>query len=169
MREFIATDLPTGLFPPSRADATHFGAEDLPFFTLLDGTDLQLLQVDLDQGLWVVRTRLQPGFVIDRHYHTGPVFAVTLKGRWYYEEYPEAVNEPGSYLFEPAGALHTLKVADDNEDITEIWFAVRGANIGLNADGSLREVVDAATVLADYRAAAKEAGADISKLMVTGE
>ena len=100
-------------FPPSRADAVHVGHSDLPFFNLLEGTQLQLLRVDLDQGIWVVKVRWTPGFVVERHYHTGPVHAVTLSGRWYYTEQPHEVNTAGSYLFEPSGAVHTLKVADD--------------------------------------------------------
>ncbi len=49
---------------------------------------------------------LQPGVTIQRHKHTGEVLAFTIRGAWKYLEYPE-VNTAGSYLFEPAGSIHT--------------------------------------------------------------
>ena len=74
-----------------------------------------MLHVDLNQGLWISKTRLPPGFQVATHFHTGLVFAVTLKGSWHYLESPEAVNRPGSYLFEPAGSRHTLVTPADME------------------------------------------------------
>jgi 2,4'-dihydroxyacetophenone dioxygenase len=35
--------------------------EDLPEVALPDGSTLQLLQVDLNQNLWVLRARFKPG------------------------------------------------------------------------------------------------------------
>lgn len=122
--------------------AIHRGDEELPFVDIGDGSTLQLLQVDIDQGLWVVRTRFQPGTTIDTHKHTGPVYAFTLSGRWKYREYPE-VNTAGSYLYEPAGSVHTLTVPDDVEGITDVWFAIMGANLNLDAEGNVTSVYDA--------------------------
>ncbi len=92
--------------------ALHRGENDLPWVDLGDGSDLQLLQVDVEAGLWVIRTRFQPGYLVPTHKHTGEVFAFTISGSWKYVEYPE-VNTAGSYLFEPAGSVHTLTVPDD--------------------------------------------------------
>ena len=78
-------------------------AEDLPWVDLGDGSILQLLQVDIDQGLWVIRTKFKPGMTVQTHKHTGAVYAFTMSGSWKYLEYPDDVNLPGSYLFEPAG------------------------------------------------------------------
>jgi len=36
--------------------AIHRGESELPFVTFTEGVELQLLQVDFDQGLWIVRT-----------------------------------------------------------------------------------------------------------------
>jgi len=143
--------------------------EELPFVDLGDGTELQLLHVDLNIGLWISKTRFKPGTQIMRHYHTGLVYAVTLKGKWFYKEYPDEVNEAGSYLFEPAGSLHTLCVADDNTEDTEVWFAIYGANLNVDDDGNVVTVLDAPAVLSLYRGACEAAGADISKLIVIGE
>ena len=87
--------------------ALHRGEEELPFVALGDGTHLQLLQVDVEAGLWVIRTKFEPGVVVPTHKHTGEVFAFTRSGSWKYREYPE-VNTAGSYLYEPAGSIHTL-------------------------------------------------------------
>ena len=73
------------------SDTLLLEENDLPWLMSPDGSQTQLLQVDLNQGLWVVKNRFMPGFAIDKHYHTGSVFAVTLKGEWYYKEYPDEV------------------------------------------------------------------------------
>ena len=41
--------------------AIHRAEEDLPFVDFGDGSMLQLLQVDLAVGVWVVRARFAPG------------------------------------------------------------------------------------------------------------
>src|SRR4051812_50085728 len=85
--------------------ALHRGEAELPFVDLGDGSTLQLLQVDVEAGLWVIRTRFQPGYLVQTHKHTGEVFAFTLSGSWKYVEYPE-VNTAGAYLPGPAGSGH---------------------------------------------------------------
>jgi quercetin dioxygenase-like cupin family protein len=130
--------------------AIHRGESELPFVEFAEGVNLQLLQVDLDQGLWVVRTRFAPGITIPTHRHTGPVFAVTLAGSWKYLEYPD-VNTAGSYLFEPAGSVHTLTVPPTEKDVTDVWFAIYGANLNLDANGNVEAVIDAELILQFYR------------------
>lgn len=142
--------------------------DDLPFVDLGDGSHLQLLQVDLAQGLWVVRMQFDPGCTIDRHYHTGPVFAFTLSGRWRYKEYPDAINQPGSYLFEPAGSVHTLETAPGSSEPAHVWFAVHGANVNLDADGQVKTVLDAASVLNAYRALCEASGQSSQNVIVFG-
>lgn len=137
--------------------ALHRNVADLPFVTIAEGTELQLLQVDIDVGLWVIRTRMQPGVTLQRHKHTGEVFAFTIAGSWKYLEYPE-VNTAGSYLFEPAGSTHTLHVPETNTGVTDMWFAIRGANLELDSDGNVENVVDAGAVLEIYRGLCREAG-----------
>jgi quercetin dioxygenase-like cupin family protein len=137
--------------------ALHRGESDLPFVALGDGTHLQLLQVDVEAGLWVIRTKFEPGVVVPTHKHTGEVFAFTLSGSWKYREYPE-VNTAGSYLYEPAGSVHTLMVPEDNHDLTDVWFAIYGANLNLDADGNVETVVDAALVRDTYFAICEAEG-----------
>lgn len=124
---------------------------DLPFITLADGGTLQLLHVDLANGVWTVRNRFTPGSTVQTHKHTGVVHAFTQSGSWYYLEYPDSVNRAGSYLFEPAGSVHTLHVPDTNTEDTDVWFTIHGANLNLDEGGNVVSVLDAATILMYYR------------------
>lgn len=134
----------------------HRSADDLPFVDLGDGVELQLLQVDLAQGVWIIRNRFAPDTTVQTHKHTGAVYAFTESGCWYYLESPEAQNRAGSFLFEPAGSTHTLHVPADNTESTHAAFVIYGANLNLADDGSVEMVIDAQLVLDTYRAVCAE-------------
>src|SRR3990170_3889167 len=53
----------------------HRGQDELPWVDIGDGSRLQLIRVDLDTGVWVVRTKFVPGATIQTHRHTGHVDA----------------------------------------------------------------------------------------------
>ena len=142
---------------PGIPAALHRAESDLPFVFYQEGVDFQLLQVDVEAGLWVIRARVQPGVTIQRHRHTGEVFAFTLSGSWKYFEYPE-VNTAGSYLYEPAGSIHTLHVPATNTDVTDVWFAIHGANLNLDEEGKVESVLDASAVLEVYMALCEAGG-----------
>ena len=152
----------------SDQDTLHVGADDLPWLEAGDGSALQLLHVDLKQGLWISKSRIPPGHKVIKHYHTGVVFAVTLQGQWFYAETPDAVNSAGSYLFEPAGSLHTLCTPADQQGDTIAWFAIYGANINVDEEGKIVSVFDAQAVLDIYRGYCDAMGFDTSKLIVVG-
>ena len=137
--------------------ALHRGESDFPFVPYQDGVTFQLLQVDLEAGFFVVRVRGEPGRTIQRHKHTGEVFAFTSAGSWKYLEYPE-VNTAGSYLYEPAGSVHTLLFPETNTEITDVSFVLHGANLNLDAEGNVESVLDASAALAVYYAACENAG-----------
>ena len=148
----------TNLAPISGIPAAmHRAEKDLPFVEFQEGVDFQLLQVDVEAGLWVIRVRFQPGATIQRHKHTGEVFAFTINGSWKYLEYPQ-VNTAGSYLFEPAGSIHTLHVPETNEEVTDVWFAIRGANLNLDEEGKVESVLDAAAAREIYLALCEAGG-----------
>jgi len=150
-------------------EASLINEDDLPFIDLPDGSSLQLLQVDLNQNLWIVRSIFKPGFCVDTHYHTGPVFAVTHSGEWFYKEYPDKVNKAGAYLYEPAHSLHTLTVAEDAKEDADVWFAIFGSNVNIDDDGNVISILDAKTVLKVYRAMCAAEGKNCDKLIVLGE
>jgi quercetin dioxygenase-like cupin family protein len=150
-----AISAPSPFLPSAPAHApqtAHIGIADAPFVVVELGFELQLLHVDLKQGLWVIRARWAPGAAIARHYHAGPVLAVTLQGQWFYRESPDQVNSAGSYLFEPAGSIHTLTVPADQSGPTVVWFAITGPNLNLSDTDQVVSIVDAASILGLYRA-----------------
>ena len=137
--------------------ALHRGESDLPFVPYQEGVTFQLLQVDIEAGFFVVRVRGEPGKTIQRHKHTGEIFAFTYAGSWKYLEYPE-VNIAGSYLYEPAGSVHTLHFPETNTEVTDVSFVLHGANLNLDSEGNVESVLDAAAALAVYRAACRDCG-----------
>lgn len=150
------------------AEALHIGEDDLPWLESEDGSKIKVLHVDLNLGLWVVKTRWQPGYAVQTHYHTGPVFAVTRSGSWYYKEYPDTVNRAGSYLYEPAHSIHTLMVSEDNTEDTEVWFSIYGCNVNIDEGGSVLGIVDAKHVMEVYQEGCRQAGLDPSNMIVQG-
>jgi 2,4'-dihydroxyacetophenone dioxygenase len=145
----------------------HRGEADLPFVDLGDGTLLQVLQVDLAQGIWIIRNKFAPGTSVQTHRHTGHVYAFTQSGSWHYIESPEAVNTAGSYLYEPAGSVHTLYVPETNDGPTDVWFTIYGANLNLDDAGNVELVIDAQLVLDIYRlACAEQHGVDDPPVIV---
>jgi quercetin dioxygenase-like cupin family protein len=152
----------------SERAAIHIGDGDLPYVWAGEGSELQLLHVDLNQGLWISKTRFRGGIEIAKHFHTGCVLAVTLAGSWYYKEYPDHVNRAGSYLFEPAGSVHTL-VVPAQVGVTEAWFAIWGANVLMDERGQATTIVDAKASLDIYRALCRAQGASCDALIVVGE
>ena len=128
-------------------EAVHFGQNDLPFIDIGDGSKLKVLQVKVEEGLWIIENIFQAGYEIETHKHTGPVYGYTTSGAWKYKEY-DYVNRAGSFLYEPAGSVHTLQCIEDE---TRVWFQMYGANINLDAQGNITSVVDGQLTLeVDY-------------------
>ncbi len=133
----------------SPSDAIHLGDDEVPWVDLPDGSKLKLVMANTSEGLWIVRNLFQPGFNVQRHKHTGPVFGYTLSGAWKYAEY-DYVNRAGSFLYEEAGSVHTLTVPADNTEATDVWFQIYGANLNIDDDGNVESVVDATTISQAY-------------------
>jgi quercetin dioxygenase-like cupin family protein len=134
--------------------AVHIGASDLPFVDMGGGNMLKVIQVKEREGLWIVENIFQRGFAAQIHRHTGPVWGYTVSGAWKYKEY-EYVNRAGSFLYEPAGSIHTLQCIEDQ---TQVWFHIDGANLNLDADGKVESVSDGASALAAYYAMCEAQG-----------
>jgi quercetin dioxygenase-like cupin family protein len=134
--------------------AVHFGADELPFVDIGDGSKLKVLQVKVGEGLWIIENIFQAGYQVQKHRHTGPVFGYTTSGAWKYLEY-DYVNRAGSFLYEPAGSEHTLHCIEDD---TRVWFQMYGANINLDEAGGIDAVVDGMLTLQFYYAMCEEQG-----------
>ena len=134
--------------------AIHVGADDLPFVDIGDGSLLKVLQVKIGEGLWIIENVFQAGFEVQAHRHTGPVWGYTKSGAWKYKEY-DYVNRAGSFLYEPAGSVHTLQCIEDD---TRVWFHMYGSNLNLDDAGQVVSVVDAQVTLDAYLALAEAQG-----------
>ncbi|KXF54836.1 hypothetical protein AXA44_39825 [Rhodococcus sp. SC4] len=149
------------------APAAHATADKVPVFSLPQtelltvnvadipmlkdalgpGSDFQPLFLDPEVGVWALIATFAPGVELPIHLHTGPVHGFTLKGKWIYKEYPDQPQTAGSYLYEPASSVHTLKVPDDNTEPTAILFVIYGANVSFTDEGQFHSVLDAVTVM----------------------
>jgi len=118
--------------------AIHRADDDLPWVDIGDGSLLKVLQIKEREGLWVIRNRFMPGYQVQTHKHTGPVYAFTTTGAWRYKE-SDFVNRAGSFLYEPAGSVHTLECIEDD---TQVWFHMYGVNLNLDDDGNVASVSD---------------------------
>lgn len=137
--------------PPA---ALHRGADELPFVDIGDGSLLKVLRVDVGEGLWIVENVFNAGYTVPKHKHTGPVYAYTTQGAWHYKEYG-FTNRAGSFLYEPAGSVHTLEALEDD---THVWFQMYGVNLNLDADGNIESVFDGPSTLQAYYALCEAAG-----------
>ena len=135
-------------------EAQHRGSADLPFVEIGGGNKLKVIQVDVAEGLWIVENIFQTGYAVQTHRHTGPVYGYTTSGAWRYREY-EYVNRAGSFLFEPAGSVHTLECVEDD---TQVWFQMYGVNLNLDEDGNVDSISDGASSLAAYVALCEAQG-----------
>jgi len=138
----------------SPLEAYHIGVDDLPFVDIGGGNKLKVLQVREAESLWIVENIFMAGFAVQTHRHTGPVFGYTVAGAWKYAEY-DYVNRAGSFLYEPAGSVHTLTCIEDD---TRVWFQMYGVNLNLAEDGSIDSVSDGAGTLAAYYALCEAQG-----------
>ena len=134
--------------------AVHIGAYDLPFVELPDGSQLKVIQVKEAEGLRIVENVFRAGYEVHRHKHTGPVYAYTTSGAWCYKEY-DYVNRAGSFLYEPAGSVHTLTAIEDD---TDVWFHMYGANLNLDAHGNVESVTDGTSAYHGYMAMCEAQG-----------
>jgi 2,4'-dihydroxyacetophenone dioxygenase len=110
------------------------------------GIHLQPLLVDTEHGRFVLLATLAPGCVLPLHYHTGSAQVYTLSGRWEYREYPAQPQTAGSYLYEPAGSVHTFFCPEDNTEDTVVVVWIDGAQVSFNEDGTFHSVTDAVTI-----------------------
>lgn len=134
--------------------AIHVGAKDLPFVEIGGGSKLKVIHVRKGEGLWIIENVFQAGYEVQTHKHTGPVWGYTTSGAWKYKEY-DYVNRAGSFLYEPAGSIHTLQCIEDD---TRVWFQMYGVNLNLDANGKVDSVADGPGALEFYLAACEAQG-----------
>ena len=148
--------------PDAAPLAVHLAGDDLPFVDIGNGNKLKIIQVKHGEGLWIVENIFQAGYEVQTHKHTGPVWGYTFSGAWKYKEY-DYVNRANSFLYEPAGSIHTLQAVEDN---TRVWFHMYGSNLNLDAEGNVESIADGAGSLAFYQAACEAQGLGAPNVLV---
>lgn len=103
----------------------------------------------VSQGYYVNLLRVRKAGVLSRHRHSGPVHALTMRGRWHYLEHDWEAT-PGSYAFEPPGETHTLVVPEDVPEMITL-FHVTGGYVYVDPDGNAQGYEDVFTKLAAAR------------------
>ena len=108
---------------------------DMPYVPgAAPGSEIIPLFLDRESGIWVLYGKFAPGTRLPAHFHTGTVHFFTTRGQWNYLEYPQDPQTEGSYLYEPAGSIHTFAVPDDATEPAEGFMVVHGANISFDGD-----------------------------------
>lgn len=156
---------------PPVPESFHIATADVPVAKdfAYPGVNLALLQADVEAGLFAVRIRFAPGTQLPPHKHTGSVYAFTLAGEWSYLEYTDSPpSTAGSYLYEPPGSIHTLKVADHVEGYTDVFFVIHGAMLVLDDNGKVAYVLDAASHASDWSEAIRHQGEVVPEIIGGG-
>jgi 2,4'-dihydroxyacetophenone dioxygenase len=110
-------------------------SDEVPWVPQEPGRWFKPLHFSLTTGTWINLVRMEPGRQIRRHIHAGgSVHAYVLAGAWRYLEH-DWVAEAGSYVFEPAGGVHTLEVLGEEEMVT--LFTVSGVIQYLDDDDNV--------------------------------
>ena len=101
--------------------------EDRPgvWINQAEGGDFQPLVFPVSQGCFVNILRVRKSGVLSRHRHAGTVHAFTLRGTWHYLEH-DWVAEPGDYVCEPPGEVHTLVVPEGVEEMMTLFHVTGG-------------------------------------------
>jgi len=120
---------------------------------------------DVSGGGFANILRITPGAKLPAHYHVSTVHAYTIQGTWYYAEHKAKwIANPGTYVFETPGELHTLIVPADAKEDMMAFFVLSGGLIYINEDGSCKAYDDGFTLLAMAREHYKKVGLDPADL-----
>lgn len=90
-----------------------------------EGVSFKPLLFSVSQGYFVNILRVRRAGVLSRHRHAGTVHAFTLRGTWRYLEHPW-LAEPGDYVCEPPGEVHTLVVPEGVEEMMTLFHVTGG-------------------------------------------
>ena len=152
--------------------ALNIATDDVPWvddWLGVAGIRMKVLLADVEGSVFVVRVGFAPGVQLPTHMHTGAVHAYTFSGEWSYLEDPDSPpNRAGSYLYEPAGSTHTLKVADHATEETDALFIVHGAMVLYDEASGMTDVIDAAMHRRDYLAHVAAQGKPVPRIIEGG-
>jgi 2,4'-dihydroxyacetophenone dioxygenase len=121
--------------------------ETLPWVPQADGVSFKPLRICPERGTWTNLLRVTKQGVINLHRHLDAVEAWVIKGQWRYLE-RDWVARPGTYVFEPAGDVHTLMNTGEEEMVT--LFSMHGPIEYIGPGGETVFTETAETKLSKY-------------------
>jgi len=136
--------------------------EVLPWVPQADGVYFRPLRINPELGTWTNLLRVTRQGTINLHRHLAPVEAWVISGQWRYLE-RDWVARPGCYVFEPAGDIHTLVNAGDDEMVT--LFCMHGPIEYIGADGQVTFTETAETKLAKYTSYCDANGLELAPIL----
>jgi 2,4'-dihydroxyacetophenone dioxygenase len=134
----------------------------LPWVPQGEGVWFRPLRFCPDLGSWTNLLRVTKKGTINLHRHTAPVEAWVISGNWRYLE-RDWVARPGTYVFEPAGDIHTLAHVGEQEMVT--LFNIHGPIEYLGPDGEITFIETVETKLARYVEFCEATGTAIAPLI----
>ena len=96
---------------------------------LAEGLDFKLLWADLETDRCSVIVRIKGNSQLAAHKHIGSVEVLVLSGVMYYDDEPEYLYSPGSYLFENEGAEHSAVFPYDAEIFAHLTGPISGVDL----------------------------------------
>jgi len=121
----------------------------LPWVPQAEGVSFRPLRISPELGSWTNLLRVTHRGVVNLHRHLAPVEAWVISGEWRYLE-RDWVARAGSYVYEPAGDIHTLVNTGDEVMVT--LFCIHGPIEYIGPDGQVWFSETAGTKLAKYTA-----------------
>ena len=107
-------------------------------------------------GGWCNLLRVRKSGVLSRHRHPMAVVGYVIKGKWFYREH-DWVARAGSFVYEPAGHIHTLYVDEEVGKMTAI-FHTYGPVVYVDEHGNATGYDDVFVRLDRYTKHCREAG-----------
>jgi hypothetical protein len=121
------------------------------------------IRFDFTTGTWTYLFKIKRYQTLTRHRHTGgSVIGFNIQGKWRYAEREWTAN-PGTYIFEPPGDIHTL-ITEDEEVIT--LFILGGSLQYFNENDQIIGQDDIFSVYKKYCDYCKENGLPIREDLV---
>ena len=130
--------------------------EDEKWYPLGKLGKVRPLLFDVTNGGWVSILKAVGQGTIQRHRHAAPVTAWTLDGAWGYREH-DWVARAGSFVYEPAGHIHTLYIDPEAGKMTAL-FHVFGPLVYLDEQGQAVDYDDVFLRLDRYAKHCREVG-----------
>jgi len=115
------------------------GEQASPWIPFIENVFIRHLSFDVRNNSYVNILRVDSGGRLGRHRHRGPVSGLCLEGSWRYLEY-DWVAEPGGYVHENPGAIHTL--VSENPAGMKTLFWMNGALEFFDEEDNITDIFD---------------------------